>query len=116
MQNTSKHTPGPWHAYALRHADKSPVYGYQIRDAAHNILATLAEYGMHAGAPLSPVTREANAAFIVRACNAHDDLVAALEMLVKWGAASGLGNSPRSKQWTMFESARATLAKAKGES
>jgi hypothetical protein len=36
------------------------------------------------GGGIDQVTAEANAAFIVRACNAHDDLVKALQLFVKY--------------------------------
>lgn len=54
--------------------------------------------------------REGNAEFIVRACNAHDDLVAALEAMVKtWDA-----YLTRPTGYPAYNKAVAALAKAKG--
>lgn len=33
----------------------------------------------------------------------------ALEDILKWAKAAGFGNTPRSKQWSLFESARQSL-------
>jgi hypothetical protein len=55
---------------------------------------------------------EANAAFIVRAVNAHDELVAALRDVLRIARAASIGitgNQPR------LERARVALAKATGE-
>lgn len=62
----AQHTPTPWHVGDGKAA--RIIYGqdgYAIADAT-------VYHGRHGGA------EEANAAFIVRAVNAHDDLVAAL--------------------------------------
>ena len=59
--------------------------------------------------------RQNTAAFIVRACNAHDDLVSALDMLQKACLGASL---PRNMMIHLTEArtaARAALAKAKGE-
>ena len=47
---------------------------------------------------------------------AAPELLASLETITKWGESAGFGNGKRSKQWTMFETARAAIAKARGES
>ncbi len=57
--------------------------------------------------------REANAAFIVTACNAHDELVGALEQalpVLLWAAKQSKGNCPMGT----YEQTRAALTKAKG--
>lgn len=54
---------------------------------------------------------DANAAFIVRACNAHDELVAALD----W-ALSQIGDDLDLDHQRAFDGAIAALAKARGES
>lgn len=51
---------------------------------------------------------EANAAFIVRACNSHDDLVAALEQMTAHYEHLDDGDGS-------IQQARAAIAKAKGE-
>lgn len=63
---------------------------------------------------------EANAEFIVQACNAHDDLVAALEGAI--GALefsrdfhSDLGNEDQAFAQDKLDAATAALAKARGE-
>ena len=62
---TAKHTPTPWHVGTTR-KDATTVLCHQ------GILAEV--YGRRSD-------READAAFIVHACNAHDELVAALEVI-----------------------------------
>lgn len=73
---SARHTPTPWHIH-------------RKADASENDLPWIAG---HMGRPLAFITHEtilredleranANAAFIVRACNAHDELVAALKLV-----------------------------------
>ena len=62
------HTPTPWKADSLQPIVWSPVGEYECRE----IIAETRDTNIPNG------TATANAAFIVRACNAHDDLVAAL--------------------------------------
>lgn len=68
-----KHTPTPWHA---------PGMG-EIHDADHNLIAHIAfSTGEHDD---DQVGTEADAKFIVRACNSHDQLVEALrDILSGW--------------------------------
>jgi hypothetical protein len=59
-----KHTPGPWEIMLTAH-------GHTIVSREHGwSVASLPDYDP---------THEANAAFIVKAVNAHDELVAALK-------------------------------------
>lgn len=90
------HTPGPW-----VYQDES------VRQEESG--AIVAEVGPAFGAGAS-ARRSANAALI----SAAPELLAALELITKWCEVSGFGNSTRSKQWTMLESARAAIAKARG--
>jgi len=53
---------------------------------------------------------EANAAFIVRACNAHDDLVKALQRAER--VLNHVGGAPSGEILGAWEEARAALAKA----
>ena len=67
----SKHTQGPWRVGIRTAHSKRDVYGplgelVVLADAVFTDLATA----------------QANAAYIVRACNAHEDLVKALEELI----------------------------------
>lgn len=74
--NTATHTPTPWEAC-----------GWDIRD-----MPTANDRGGMSGGLMIATTRDsghrtdqvANAAFIVRAVNAHDDLVSALKMADAW--------------------------------
>ena len=66
------------------------------------------------GSKFTPDGVEANAAFIVRACNSHYELVAALEALMP--ERIGYGQSMSVDMYlNAVAKARATLAKAKGE-
>ena len=101
--SAGKHTPGPWEAE---------------RGTTHSgTIATLYGDGewweiwsKNAGG-----LAEANARFIVQACNSHDELVEALAELVRlkdddsgWGSTLTV----REKAW---DAARSALAKAQGE-
>jgi len=85
------HTPTP---YTLHHE----FNGTYIRDAGGGLVASL-----EAG---NQVKRDADAAFIVRTCNSHDALVAALE------TAEGFRYSSPD---TWYPAVQAALELAKGE-
>ena len=108
----AQHTPGPWHKNRYgQHAD------WHIRRSDGGDVAQI-------------LTNEIDAAFIVRACNSHDDLLAALpdpvrlEMLADWLdrldtalAEDGLPKEPDDiqrdlRRWAV--QARAAIAKATG--
>lgn len=58
----------------------------------------------------------ANASFIVRACNAHDDLLAACEALSRrMDAWARCGNPPQHEDKAAMSMARAAIRKAGGE-
>ena len=63
--------------------------------------------------------KERHAAFIIRACNAHDDLVAALESCLTSEGAACFGDMKNHPEWmqrrlyAISDIARAALAKAK---
>jgi hypothetical protein len=77
MGEQAKHTPTPWTASEMTMSRRdwltlNPHDGYAIQTVCRNsnvVAAVWAEDG---------VEEKDNAAFIVRACNAHDDLVATL--------------------------------------
>jgi hypothetical protein len=95
----SEHTPTPW----ARYDDGKLAARGWIKSVCKGIPEQMVAQAIGVGAIEE---REANAAFIVRAVNSHDDLVKALEaMLEKHG---GLEISPAARQ------ARAALAKAVG--
>jgi hypothetical protein len=91
LENAQKHTRLPWHF--------SRKFRY-VSDTNHKVIAEIS--------PL--VGFEANAAFIVRAVNSHDALVASLEemMGVYWGDGDGELPEPG-----CILRARAALAAAK---
>lgn len=97
----TKHTPGPW---------------------AHEIIG----YGV-SGKPISAVIRNLNgyevasevdpddAAFIVRVCNSHYDLLAVCEEMVKkWDGKSPLSWQPDG-HYDSLNKMRAAVKRAKGE-
>lgn len=93
------HTPVPFRL------DESgfTIHGPESPDKPLVIVADL--HGIHPG--VSHYERRANAAFIVRACNAHADLLAALEALVSKCEANKVSGPA-------LNAARAALALAKG--
>lgn len=91
----TEHTPVPWHVGG----DGRIVY----EETGYAICNAVVYHGKWDG--------QENAAFIVRAANAHDDLVAALEA---WVDAFGWDEGPNSMK-ALRDSSRAALAKAKGE-
>jgi hypothetical protein len=96
--STTTHTPTPWYT----ELDRS------IRaDDGDGHVALLA------GSDFNVATEEANAAFIVRACNAHDALVAALRELIDDADNSGVTAHFKGRGFDeSIEKARAALAKA----
>lgn len=88
----SKHTPTPWHGeWSI------------IRDESNRIVATT-------DCDFDAWETKSNSEFIVRAVNAHDDLVAALQFAVdnmhKWTGTTGPGAVE------FIEMSRAAIAKA----
>ncbi len=105
----SNHTPGPWQLgkngdqCARNHAICSgPV-----------VIAKVYGRGYPAGEGWSPES-EADAAFIVRACNSHEELLAALEDCIE--SLSRLPNLDGAYRITCIAQAQAALTKVKGES
>ena len=99
-----KHTKLPWH---VGMKPGPMIYGPKGEQIADMLEA-------NGEADLFPYVEEnrANAAFIVRACNAHEDLVAALEKFVS----AGYGNSTDFRiQGEAYDIAYKALGKAKAE-
>ena len=101
---TPKHTPGPWKA---------------VRDNSHLRLQQWDVYADNGrGKLLAEVlgdNAEANADFIVRACNAHDDLLAALRGLTNALFETGLATLPGDAAFDVrreCDNALAAIAKA----
>lgn len=106
---STQHTPGPWtesKAYA------GTIHG--TRAGKQTAYAVAAAHGM------TTAEQDANAEFIIRACNSHAELVAALEMAVERldytvsALARGTSVSIGSLQNCAAE-ACAAIAKSKGE-
>ena len=101
----TKHTPLPWHfqdEYIRADSENMDDSGNVVADVYCKPSTTHAEI------------MEANAAFIVRACNSHDELVAALESMMP--ERIGYGQSMSIDMYlNAVDKARAALAKAKGE-
>lgn len=95
---TAKHTPTPWAR------NKSPSDTLRIFSGHYQI----GEVRNCNGCPQN----EANADFIVRAVNAHSDLVAALEGVLPLAEAYADGKTGSHPDHEWIEVARAALAKA----
>jgi len=85
----AKHTPTPWHVGGRDGRIFYAADGYAVSDAT-------VFHGRHEG------EHTANAEFIVRACNAHDDLVKALQGVIRVA----------DRSTAEFDAARDALAKA----
>lgn len=79
------HTPTPWqvHIPDQRKVDRYQVEDRLIASADGKHIAETFQYQNHANNEANG-TSIANAAFIVRACNAHEGLVEALEACMYW--------------------------------
>jgi hypothetical protein len=106
------HTPGPW-----CEGDENSGNGLNILSASRQIIAHTAEFSSQ----LSKITgiksaeAKANAAFIVRACNSHYEMLAALEKVALYGENTGslsIGHIAALEE--LGRNARAAIAKAKG--
>ena len=90
----TKHTALPWHTN-LRSHPSDQVF-------SDDLIVADCKWTNH-----TPDVREANSEFIVRACNAHDELVAALQNILTWDDGSLPGD--------ILDEAQRVLAKARGE-
>lgn len=78
------HTPTPWGFGDLEKGSKRPMWEH-IVDSHGTQISTVMQSIVRGCQVIGPETQEeaeANAAFIVRACNAHEALVAALKALI----------------------------------
>jgi hypothetical protein len=113
------HTPGPWHsnksAVYWSPAGKTVADGYRPIASCHDEL-----HGRMTGVDTYPEDC-ANAAYIARACNSHDDLVEALEPLVVWAEHERREHRAKGEEneeafmGNLVDAARAAIAKARGE-
>ena len=100
---TTKHTPGPWVWHEQGEANE-----YCLLASGQKWVIAFRQNG-----ELMPERQRANAAFIVRACNSHDDLLAALV-----GAEAFMSGIPDTsdlypREW--LKVVRAAITRAKGE-
>lgn len=107
---TQKHTPTPWKIDTA--LDGKPII-FADADGGHVVCQMAYERGENDYGAFT--NHEINAEFIVRACNSHDDLVAALEQ-INVLACYGSETDTKSMDECMLEigtAAREALAKAK---
>jgi hypothetical protein len=105
---TFQHTETPWqsHKYPSIHGG----YGFQIRNAAYPGIVVLSiQPGINSDRIESIC--EANAKFIVTACNSYDEMVMALEQIARL---SSEGEVSANMQYALGDIARAALTKTKG--
>lgn len=106
---TTKHTPTPWSIHWLMGTGN---YHWISRSSNEEDRVCLVETFAPTDGDMEAVGK-ANAAFIVRACNSHDELVAALEL-----ALSHMPDNERlyyGKDNGDLDTVKQALAKAKGE-
>lgn len=116
---TDNTTPRPWE---LSEFDLDDATAIGVRNPAvglneDNYMAIIADCGVVVGRDpgFIQAERRANAALIVRAVNAHDDLVAALESAFFALGRAGANANRQHDGREAWEQARAALAKARGE-
>jgi hypothetical protein len=110
---SAKHTPTPWRICT------NAQFSSEVETADGSLSIALAHAKGHDllpdayEAPEDDVS-DANAAFIVRACNAHDDLVAALEAVDKHLKAYGTDTiGPETAK--VWDQVRSALVKSDGD-
>jgi len=107
--STPTHTPGPW----VNDEGLHNMMEFRIYSPTGRVIARLQDFTTFRE---DVEEAEANAAFIVRACNAHEELVKALETLLE--RANGLDQSATHdglSNCNAITKARIAIAKAKAE-
>jgi hypothetical protein len=106
MSETQKRTPTPWRASRARKSSNFGAYVAFVQTSdPPSVLAKVS------GGPTDDrEVAEANAAFIVRAVNAHDDLVKALELIEVDLTAGDMPHKTR--VYLALDRVRAALSKA----
>lgn len=116
------HTPTPWKIGAINNDPRRGVVGETaIINSSAYCVAVAIPRGQHGD--LAPEITRANAEFIVRAVNCHEELVQALTHIASlsagWDADGSLGPKPplswESVARLSMDLARAALAKAEGK-
>lgn len=107
MTHTEEHTPTPW-MWDSDLVKDDPFGRIRYRVVANGETITQLYYSSYAG---GPTNAEANAAFIVKACNHHEELVRALQFYAEgshYKEGRGWDSQPTVEDG---EVARAALAK-----
>ncbi|WP_442577841.1 hypothetical protein ACSBOB_20050 [Mesorhizobium sp. ASY16-5R] len=108
-----KHTPTPWAvvendgAY-MKQADNAK-YRIEAQNPQEHVVALIVS-----DLPDDVLPAEANAAFIVRACNAHDQLVEALKQVMGW-ISNWSPNFETDEEWQTVAKPQILAAIAKAE-
>lgn len=106
----AQHSPLPWRVDTPNDPDGDRVYGIANRDW---IVADIYQCD---DTPLAEDVAEANAEFIVRACNSHADLLAALKIAVdvaeSWIESELRGTSKYNAEMAKLEPCWTAIAKA----
>lgn len=95
-------TPPPW--VCGDESDPNQRGNIYSHDATGSIIASCKDFIY---APRDESEQNANAAFIVKACNCHDELVTALKRSLNW-----LSSYPGNGAAGAYDEARSALAKA----
>lgn len=102
-----KHTPTPWAVEAGTSVIWGPAPSHDTREWGASLAEARVTFSRSYGRTVSREEADANAEFIVRACNSHDELLEALNLMVSNFA--GLLNDDD------HDRVHAAIAKAKGE-
>lgn len=106
---TTNHTPTPWHIAG----DDNIIHIKAQETLICELTSRESEMGFDYECPLK-VTKK-NAAFIVRACNAHDELVEALKKARDYIEGELIENALVGGSQTLGSFLEAALAKARGD-
>jgi len=113
----AKHTPLPWETCVFKdNMDEWGVHAPEHPEAIKNDKPhpNQMEHAITICRGMTGPSKKENAAFIVHACNAHDDLLAALETIHSI-LAGAMCNPTLIDRGFLIGIARVAIAKAKGE-
>lgn len=83
MNTQSKHSPLPWRSFTLHKGEKHNLDGWTHTTIKKHEVRIVAQDGLSIAHDIfgeSETIKQANAAFIVRACNAHEELLNACKV------------------------------------
>lgn len=115
----AKHTPTPWRlSRYIGHEPKEDWPGRIIGNNGQDVFA--GPFSFRALTGKTAKEAEANAEFIVRAVNCHEELLAACRAAVSAFAQADEESRPRAENWAALraasDTARAAIARAESES